>query len=89
MPSVLDQSAKRFVVSAGTLTLTANATTTTVSNLAVGENSFVTLSALTANAAAALGTTWTACSRYTITVTHANNAQTDRTFGYEVVALDL
>lgn len=80
---------KNRVVSVGSVTLTANTTTTTIDNLAVGLQSHVFLSPQTANAAAALATTYWACTRYTITFTHANNAQTDRIFSYIVVAGDL
>ena len=69
--------------SSGTVTLTAGATSTTVSAANCGPNSRVLLTALTANAAAALATTYiSATTTGSFTITHANNAQTDRTFNY-------
>lgn len=89
MAAALDPINKDRVVSVGLVTLTPNETETTVTNLAVGVTSHIFLSPRTANAAAALGTTSYACARYGITFTHANNAQTDREFSYQVVAGDL
>jgi hypothetical protein len=69
----------------GQVTLTAGATSTTVatSGLAVSENSVIALSPRTANAAAALATTYvSAVANGSFTLTHANNAQTDRTFDF-------
>ena len=71
----------------GSFTLTANVTTTTVTDFRVGVDSVITLMPTTANAAAALGTTYisaVAPLTNTFTVTHANAATTDRTFKYEV-----
>lgn len=67
----------------GTLTLTENATTTAVTAINVGPDSRVFLMATTANAAAEAGGTAlyiSSVGQGTFTVTHANNAQTDRTF---------
>src|SRR5258708_20662102 len=64
-------------------TLTPSATTTVVKAGNCGANSQVQLTAKTANAAAALATTYiSAVSNGSFTITHANNAQTDRTFGF-------
>ncbi len=74
---------------AGTVTLTANAASTVVTRYGVAKNDVVLLSAQTANAAAALGTTYAiATAKNTITFTHANNAQTDKTFLYVFFAQD-
>lgn len=63
------------------VTLTAGATTTTVTGENINENSRPFLFPKTANAAAALATTYAVTtSAGVVTVTHANNAQTDRTF---------
>lgn len=73
----------------GTVTLTASAATTVVSDRRVGPNSVITFMPTTANAAAEIGNGTmyvSARSDGTFTVTHANNAQTDRTFGYRVSA---
>ena len=72
----------------GTVTLAANVATTVVSNPLVGLNSVVMLFPQTAHAAAELGngTIYAAPAGYvnktSFTLTHANNAQTDRVFGY-------
>lgn len=75
----------------GQVTLRANQATTVVTkavspgavNVAVGDE--VMLSPRTANAAGALATTYiSAVGQGTFTITHANNAQTDKTFGYGV-----
>lgn len=64
-----------------TVTLTANATTTTLTDNRIGGGTYIGLSPTTANAAAALGTTYvSAKAKESATITHANNAQTDRTF---------
>lgn len=65
----------------GTVTLRANQTTTVVTNPNINVDSSVQLTAKTANAAAALATTYAVVTAAgTITITHANNAQTDREF---------
>ncbi len=69
----------------GTVTLTPSATTTTISKSTINENAVVILLPKTANAAAALATTYAAVTKGTVTITHANNAQTDRSFFYAVV----
>ena len=67
------------------MTLTANAASTTLSNNALRATSKVTLTPTTANAAAALATTY--IGTYALgaaTITHANNAQVDKTFDYVI-----
>lgn len=67
----------------GEITLNANATSTTVSDLTITPASVIRLDAMTANAAAAIPTTFVALLdrlRGSFVITHANNAQTDRTF---------
>jgi hypothetical protein len=67
----------------GTVTLTANAASTAVTALNVGASSRVFLSPTTANASAEFGNGTiriSAVGSGTFTVTHANNAQNDRTF---------
>lgn len=69
----------------GTVTLTANQATTAVTDFRVGPNSMIILMPTTANAAAALATTYIQTAGITneqFTITHANNAQTDRIFRY-------
>jgi hypothetical protein len=71
--------------SVGTVTLTESATTTTVSNAYMSPTSKVILSPTTANAAAAIGGTYVSTkSKGEFVLTHANNAQSDRTFDYEI-----
>lgn len=65
----------------GTVTLTAGATTTVVTHPAIGRDAAIVLDARTANAAAALGTTYvSAQDSGTFTLTHANAGTVDRTF---------
>jgi hypothetical protein len=61
----------------------APATTTVVSFQNCSQNSQVFLSPQTANAAAAIGTTYvSSVSNGTFTLTHSSSAQADRTFGF-------
>lgn len=72
----------------GSVTLAANAASTTVAALTCMTGSFVFLSPQTANAAAALATTYVQAADITkqqFVITHANNAQTDKTFGWVVL----
>lgn len=72
--------------STGSLTLTANAATTTLSDRRIGANSTILLMPTTANAAGALATTYfTSFAEGSCTVNHANNAQTDRLYLYVVL----
>lgn len=69
----------------GRVTLTANAASTTVQNANVSEYSEIFLSPKTSNAAAALATTYipeATILNGSFVIQHANNAQTDRDFGY-------
>jgi hypothetical protein len=69
----------------GTVTLTASAATTTVTARNCGAGSVVLLSPLTAHAAAEIGNGTiyvSAVANGSFTLTHANNSQADRTFGY-------
>lgn len=67
----------------GTFNLTAGATKTTVKAMNCGENSQAVLTPRTANAAAALSTTYVSAVRNgEFDVTHADDAQIDRTFGF-------
>lgn len=76
----------------GRVTLTAGATSTVVTvgvskaAVNIGSDCEVFLSPRTANAAAAVATTYiSAVGQGTFTITHANNGQTDRTFGWVAV----
>lgn len=76
------------VNTAGQLTLTASSATTTLTNAHIGGNSEIFFTARTANAAAEIGAGTmyvSAVGDGTATITHANNSQTDRTFGYVIM----
>lgn len=67
----------------GTFTLTANQTTTVVTDNLFGPDSVILWTPLTANAAAALGGLYLSTRGVgSFTLTHANSAQTDRDFAY-------
>ena len=70
----------------GSVTLTASSATTTLTDIRIGINTVILLQPTTANAAAALtGVYFGTPGDGTITINHANNAQTDRTFNYILV----
>ena len=62
------------------VTLTASAATTTITDSRISLQTCVALMPQTANAAAALATTYTTCGKGVATINHANNTQADRTF---------
>jgi hypothetical protein len=71
----------------GTVTLTANAATTTVSDVNCASTSGVWFTPSTANASAEIGNgtmRLSAVANGSFTITHANNAQVDRTFYYVI-----
>ena len=70
----------------GEFTLDTSTTTTAVTDNRVGGDSTIVLMPTTANAAGALATLYIGTvDKQTFTVTHANNAQADRTFKYAVL----
>jgi bifunctional N-acetylglucosamine-1-phosphate-uridyltransferase/glucosamine-1-phosphate-acetyltransferase GlmU-like protein len=72
----------------GALTLTANASSTVLTDANIGGSSVILLSPVTANAAAEVGAGTIypgAPGNQAVTINHANNAQTDRSFNYVVV----
>lgn len=74
----------------GTVTLTANSATTTITEAdgKIGLYTQIVLTPTTANAAAALTNIYLSArdvANKTITLTHTNNAQVDRTFLYHLV----
>lgn len=74
------------VASQTPVTLTPGATTTTIRDARIGGTSIIQLCPLTANAAAAIPTTWISTPSKTVaTINHANSAQTDRTFDYLII----
>lgn len=69
----------------GSLTLTANATTTTLTDERIGANSSIELMPTTANAAGALATTYfNTFADGSCVVNHANAATVDRVFRYTI-----
>jgi len=67
----------------GTVTLTANAASTVVSDNKFESAMVPVFTPMTANAAAAIATTYVSSrDKGSFTLTHANNAQTDRSFAY-------
>lgn len=74
------------ILATGTVTLTVNAATTTLSDRRIGPNSVILFMPTTANAATALsGLYVSARTNESATLNHTSNAQTDRTFGYVVL----
>jgi len=74
--------------STGTVTLTASADSTAVTDYRAGPDSVIVFTPTTANAAAEQGggTMYlSARAKQGFTITHANNSQTDRTFLYIVI----
>ncbi len=70
----------------GDVTLTANQTTTNVSDLRCGVDSVITFMPQTANAASAMATTYvSARNKQGFTISHANDANTDKTFSYIII----
>lgn len=74
--------------STGEFTCTASAASTDVSDFRAGKDSIILLMPTTANASAEIGAGTIYIStraKQSFTVSHANNAQTDRTFGYIII----
>lgn len=70
--------------SKGTVTLTANAASTTVANAAIVPSSAITMSPVTPHAGNDGATTSWIAGTGSFVITHANNSRTDRTFEYVV-----
>lgn len=69
----------------GSFTVTANQATTQVTDVRASVDSVIVFSPTTANAAAEVATMYVSTkANGSFTVTHANNAQTDRDFDYTV-----
>ena len=69
----------------GEITLTANVASTVFNRNGISIQTFISFQPTTANAATELaaGTMWTSAqSENTVTITHANNAQADRSFRF-------
>ena len=87
LAQVANRAANGKTNNTGTVTLAASTTTTTVTDSRIGEDTVVLLSPLTANAAAAIGTTYisTTTAGTSFVLTHASDANVDKTFGYILV----
>jgi hypothetical protein len=87
----VNQALQGKINSFGTVTLTHDVASTVVSNPFTGPESVILLMPQTAHAAAEVGngTIYIApgdiVSKVSFTITHANNSQTDRTYGYFIV----
>jgi hypothetical protein len=68
----------------GTVTLTANDTSTVINDPRISNDSAILLQPTTANAAGALGTTYIAVVNGMATINHANAVSVDRIFKYVV-----
>lgn len=83
--TILNETRRGKLNNGGEVTLTANAATTTLSDDLITTNSVILLQPTTANAAAALATTYFSTpTQGSVTINHANNAQSDKTFKYTV-----
>lgn len=74
--------------SVGEITLTINSATSTLADRRIGPDSVILLMPTTANASAEFGNGTiyvSARGKQTATITHANNSNSDRTFGYTVL----
>jgi hypothetical protein len=99
VPGVDEKDLKRVILSlqqiaagrsnaVGSVTLTASATTTTVSDDNCAEGSTPILTPTTAHASAEIGAGTiciSAVANKSFTITHASNTQTDRTFKYAIL----
>lgn len=72
----------------GSVTLTQSSATTTLTDIRIGINSVILLQPTTANASAEIGNGtiyFGTPGNGTVTINHANNAQSDRTFKYAIL----
>jgi hypothetical protein len=74
-----------FLSARGQFTLTANLTTTTVTNTGCLATSVISYTPLTANAANDMAIMWFTPGAGSFLITHANNARVDRTFNYAIL----
>ncbi len=89
---VVNQTMQGKTNNTGSVTLTANSATTVVTEAPnrVGEETFISFMPTTANAATEFGAgtiyvSTRSVANNTFTITHANNAQADRTFYYVLI----
>jgi hypothetical protein len=88
LAEAIEQLAAGTSKTVSSVTLDANATSTTVTNVYVTPSSHITLEPTTANAATekAAGTMYvsTRTNGTSFVITHANSSQTDRTFTFQI-----
>lgn len=83
---VLNRLVDGKINSVSTVTLAANAGTTTLADIYIGGTSAILLMPMTAHAAAELPTLYfNTPTKQSVVINHTNNAQTDRTFTYAVL----
>lgn len=82
--TALNQAINGKTNNSGSVTLNASATTTTLENPLIGPNSKLFFNPETANAQA-ISLPRASCTDGSATLTHANNANADKTFSYLVV----
>jgi|TARA_R110001592_G_scaffold93181_1_gene270802 hypothetical protein len=71
--------------STGSITLTANTTTSTLTNARIGENSTIVFMPTTANGRTALNTLYVSARvNGSATLTHASSGNTDQTLGFTI-----
>lgn len=85
MMKSINSAMKGKVNCTGSVTMTAGAATTTVTDNRCLANSVVLFHPTTANAAAAIATMYTVAAAGSFVVHHANNGQTDRIFNYAIL----
>lgn len=71
----------------GSVTLRTSQTTTTVVQKKVNPNSVISLTPNSANAAAALATTYVVAGSGQFVINHASATTTDRTYGYSIIGV--
>jgi len=84
--NVLNNTLDGKLNSTGTVTLTASATSTTLSDVRIGGNSVILFTPTTSNGATAHANLYvSAKASGTATLTHASSSNTDQTFDYVVI----
>ena len=83
---VLNNSLDGKLNSTGSITLTASSATSTLNDRRLGATSVLSFMPTTSNASAGMTSLYvSAQGKQTATLTHANNAQTDRTYKYIII----
>lgn len=86
LQSILNSAIGGKLNATGSVTLTANDTTTTLTDVRIGGSSVILFSPTTANAAGAMtNLRVTAKAKGSATLTHSNTAAVDKTFDYAVI----